>query len=130
MKHVALAVGLVMSFAPNVVSAEETQTEEVRTILNEIEILHASLAGKTITMRGAIGTFIGDQLYIKNDDGQFKVQFDAGRSARQLIEGCELEWFGWANSECVFEFDAEIKIEKEFTFADGGEIVLIVYELR
>ncbi len=72
-------------------------------------------------MRGVIGTLFGNALYVKNDHGQFKVQFDAGRSARKFIEGCELELFGWANSNCVVDFDVEIAIEEPYDFAQGGE---------
>ena len=68
--------------------------------------------------------------YFKNDHGQFAVQFDAGRSARKSIEGCELELFGWANSDCIVEVDAEIAVEKAYGFADGGEVKLIVYNVR
>lgn len=111
-------------------SAEETDTIEVMQTIEQMAKLHASLKGKTVTMNGAIGTMIGDTLYFKNDHGQFKVQFDAGRNARKLIEGCELEWFGWANSDCIVEVDAEIEIDTAYDFADGGEIKLIVYEVR
>ena len=81
-------------------------------------------------MKGAIGTFIGDSLYFKNDHGRFEVQFDAGRNARKSIEGCELEWFGWANSKCIVEVDAELVVEEVYSFAEGGEVSLIVYALR
>lgn len=110
--------------------AEETDTVEVLAAVDQMAKIHASLEGKTVTMRGAIGTMIGDTLYFKNDHGQFAVQFDAGRNARKSIEGCELEWFGWANSDCIVEVDAEIAIETAYDFADGGEIKLIVYEVR
>lgn len=111
-------------------SAEETDTAEVMRIYKRMEELHSSLVGKTLTIRGAIGTLIGDALYLKNDMGQFDVQFDAGRNARRKVENCELEWFGWENSECIFEFDAEIAIEEPYDFAKGGELKLIIYEVR
>ena len=111
-------------------AAEDTDTAEVMQTVEQMAKLHASLSGKTVTMGGAIGTIFGDTLYFKNDFGQFSVQFDAGRNARKSIEGCELEWCGWANSDCIVEVDAEISIETEYDFADGGELKLIVYEVR
>ena len=123
----ALFCGL--SFAP-AASAQDTDTAEVMAAVDQMAKIHASLQGKTITMRGAIGTLIGDSLYFKNDHGQFAVQFDAGRNARKSIGGCKLEWFGWANSDCIVEVDAEIAIKEAYTFADGGEVKLIVYDVR
>ncbi len=110
--------------------AQDTNTTEVMTAIDEMAAIHASLQGKTVTMRGAIGTLIGDNLYFKNDQGRFSVQFDAGRNARKSIDGCELEWFGWANSDCIVEVDAEIAIEEVYDFADGGQVKLIVYDVR
>ncbi|MCK4861656.1 MAG: hypothetical protein KAS85_07085 [Rhodobacteraceae bacterium] len=117
-------------FAASAVNAEETQTAEVEQSISEISALYSSLEGKTITMRGAIGTFISDTLLFKNDMGQFTVQFDAGRSARKRTEGCELEWFGWQNSSCLFEVDAEIAFDSEYSFSNGREVKLIIYEVR
>ena len=123
----AILCGLIFGSAA---SAQDTDTTEVMAAVEQMTKIHASLQGKTITMRGAIGTLFGDSLYFKNDHGQFAVQFDAGRSARKSIEGCELELFGWANSDCIVEVDAEIAVEKAYGFADGGEVKLIVYNVR
>lgn len=90
-----IALATFMACACNSAVAQDTDTVEVREMLAHMQELHSSLHGMTITMTGAIGTTIGDLLYFKNDDGRFQVQFDAGRSARKSIEGCELEWFGW-----------------------------------
>lgn len=119
-----------LAFAASTVNAEETQTAEVEQTISEISALYRSLEGQTITMRGALGTFIGDTLIFKNDMGQFTVQFDAGRSARKRTEGCELEWFGWQNSNCLFEVDAEIAFDTDYSFSNGREVTLIIYELR
>ena len=81
-------------------------------------------------MKGAIGTFITDSLHFKNQHGQFDVQFDAGRKARKSKEGREVEWFGWANSNCIVEVDAELEVDEAFSFANGGKIKLIVYDVR
>ena len=125
-----IALATFMACACNSAVAQDTDTVEVREMLAHMQELHSSLHGMTITMTGAIGTTIGDLLYFKNDDGRFQVQFDAGSSARKSIEGCELEWFGWANSNCIVEVDAEIAVTTEYNFADGGAIKLIVYEVR
>ena len=110
--------------------SEVIQTTEVTEIVKKMTELHASLNGKTVTMKGAIGTLLSDELFFKNEDGQFSVQFDAGRAARKKVEGCELEWFDWAKSKCLFEVDAEIVVDEPFSFADGGKIKLIVYDIR
>ena len=90
--------------------ADETQTAEVRQIVAQLSKLHQSLAEKTVTLKGALGTFVGDDIYFKNDNGMFEVQFDAGRMARKKIDGCQLNWFDWSKSKCLFEVDAEISI--------------------
>jgi len=129
-KLINIAFSALMALMSTTAVAQDTDTTEVMGAVEQMAKLHASLKGKTVTMNGAIGTLVSDTLYFKNDHGQFQVQFDAGRSARKLIEGCELEWFGWANSDCIVEVDAEVEIETAFTFAEGGEIKLIVYEVR
>ena len=124
------ALFLTATMGSHLANAEETNTAEVLDTVSQISALYSSLEGKTISMTGAIGTLISDTLYLKNDDGKFKVQFDAGRAARKQIAGCELEFFGWANSDCIVDVDAEIMIEDKFSLADGVEITLIVYELE
>ncbi len=132
MFHILKAVicaSALLSFSQNV-NAEEMQTKDVNIILGKIERLYEELNGKTATIYGAIGTLIGDQLYLKNDSGTYEVIFDAGRNARKQIQACELEWFGWKNSECRFEFDVEYQIEKSDEISDGKKIRLIVFALR
>jgi hypothetical protein len=119
-----------MILLPSIACAESTQTKSVLATTDKISGLYNSLSGKTVTMRGAIGTKIGDQLYFKNDHGQFKVQFDAGRAARKKIEGCKIEWIGWKNSKCLHEVDAEIKLDGKYSLSDGIDLDLIVYEIR
>ena len=129
-KSINMLYSLLFACSATAVTAQDTDTATVMQTVEEMAELHASLNGKTVKMRGAIGTLIGETLYFKNDDGQFAVQFDAGRNARKTIEGCELEWFGWANSNCIVDIEAEITIEKVYDFADGGEIKLIVYDVQ
>ena len=81
-------------------------------------------------MKGALGTFVGEAIYFKNDNGMFEVQFDAGRAARKKIEGCQLDWFVWSKSKCLFDVDAEISISEAFSLAEGGKITLIIYDIR
>lgn len=111
-------------------SAEETQTGEVLALMRQISDLHAQLDGKTATLSGGLGTLIGDTIYFQSDLGRFQVQFDAGREARRLIEGCEISLFGNVESRCVFEVDAELRVSESYNLADGGEIELIVYNVR
>lgn len=129
-KNIAVASLVCGLFNISGVAAQEPDTSAVMATVAQISELHASLNEKAVTMRGGIGTLIGDNLYFKNDHGQFSVQFDAGRSARKAIEGCKLEWYGWANSDCIVEVDAEIVIETAYSFSEGGEIKLIVYNVR
>ena len=110
--------------------SSETQTQEVTNILAQIKALHSSLAGKTITATGVVGTFRGDTVYFVNSEGRFVVQFDAGREDRRRIEGCEIALFGDADPKCVFEVDAELAVAKPFTLPDGGEIRLIIFDVK
>jgi hypothetical protein len=131
-KSFNMLYSLLFACSATAVTAQDTDTDTatVIQIVEEMAELHASLNGKTVKMRGAIGTLFGEALYFKNDDGQFSVQFDAGRNARKTIEGCELEFFGWANSNCIVDIEAEITIETVYDFADGGEIKLIIYDVQ
>lgn len=98
--------------------------------ISEIAGMYRELDGTELTSRGAIGTMIGENLYFKNELGQFQVIFDAGREARRAIEGCELEWFGWQNSDCIVEIDAEISIDDTFEFSQGVQPKLIIFGIR
>ena len=124
------AFALTAAFLSSPAFAQDTDTDAVLDAVGQIARLHASLSEMTVTMSGAIGSLLGHGLYFKNDHGQFTVQFDAGRSARKSIAECEVELFGWANSNCIVEIDAEIAIEEAYTFANGGKVKLIVYEVR
>ncbi len=52
------------------------------------------------------------------------------REARRKIEGCEVNWSGWENSQCIFVADVEISIDQDFQFAQGIQPKLIVVEIR
>jgi len=117
-------------FSSTATLAQNTQTTEVEEIVRDISAAYTSLNGKTITLRGAIGTLFGDSIYFANANGRFEVQFDAGRTARKKIANCELNMFDWQRSDCTVEVDAEILIKEPFSFAEGTEVTLIVYEVR
>jgi len=128
-----IALSFVASLAvavPATGQDSETQTEVVNGIVAQIESLHASLNGKTITATGAVGTLIGETLYFVNAAGKFKVQFDAGREDRRRIEGCEVPLFGDADPKCIFTVDAELSVSEPYTLADGGEVRLIIYDVK
>jgi len=111
-------------------ASEETQTGEVLSLTKQLSELHTQLDGKTITLTGGLGTFIGDRIYFLNDLGRFEVQFDAGREARRLIEGCQINPWGDTEARCLFEVDAELMVSESYSLADGGEVKLIVYDVR
>lgn len=130
MRRSILSATTLATLMAGAVVAQETDTLEVTRIIGEIAQRHAALSGKTITMTGTLGTYISDNIYFANEDGFFEVQFDAGREARRRIEGCLVTPFGTSSSQCVFEIDAELVVAERFDLADGGEIKLIVYEVR
>lgn len=125
-----IGAALVFTALVSPAHSEETQTSEVLSVMQQISSLHSSLNGMTATLMGGLGTIIGDQIYFQSDLGRFRVQFDAGREARRRIEGCSITLFGNVESRCVFEVDAELRVSESFNLADGGEIRLIVYNVR
>lgn len=131
MKWSSLVVAPLITFVlAGQAPAEEYQTGEVLALVEQISELHAQLNGKTATFSGGLGTIFGDTIYFQSDLGSFKVQFDAGREARRLIEGCQITLFGNVESRCVFEVDAELVVSERYSPADGGTIELIVYNVR
>lgn len=88
--------------------------------------LRIGLTGKEITVAGHIGTGldIGDDeaLSFRDDEGNiYPVVFDAGRTARKSLEGCEFAMFG-GGSPCAMEGRAEVEL-------DGSRLRLIIYEV-
>ncbi len=130
MKKLLHFLAIILLSTTGASSAQETQTSEVDTIVRGISSAYTALGGKTITMRGAIGTAYGDTIYFINPRGRFEVQFDAGRTARKKIADCEVSIFDWQRSNCFVEIDAEILIKEPFSFPSGAEVTLIVYEIR
>lgn len=116
-------------------AAQMADTSEVRVTVSQIARLHAGLDGKIIDVTGALGTLIGDTLYFRSADGLLsddliEVQFDAGREARRLVEGCSITLFGNADPRCVFDVEAELDVIEPYNLPDGGRIRLIILDVN
>ena len=88
--------------------------------------MRVDLTGREITVTGHIGSGleIGDDeaLSFRDAEGNiYPVIFDAGRTARKSLEGCEFAMFG-GGSPCAMEGKAEVEL-------DGSHLRLIIYEV-
>lgn len=88
--------------------------------------LRAGLGGREITVNGFIGAGLDisddEALSFRDPEGNvYPVIFDAGRTARKSLEGCEFAMFG-GGSPCSLEGKAEVEL-------DGSRLRLIIYEV-
>ena len=88
--------------------------------------LRTGLVGREITVTGHIGAGLdisdNEALSFRDQEGNiYPVIFDAGRTARKSLEGCEFAMFG-GGSPCAMDGKAEVEL-------DGSSLRLIVYEV-
>ena len=88
--------------------------------------LRTGLTGREVAVTGHIGSGLdlGDDeaLSFRDAEGNvYPVIFDAGRTARKALEGCEFAMFG-GGSPCAMDGKAELEL-------DGSRLRLIIYEV-
>ena len=108
---------------------------------NQVEALYHEIDGSDVSLTGAIGTMVGDDLFLASQDvdGLIHVELEAGRQARDAIQGCSVigmtggreEGFTKRKDGCMVEVKGEAKIGFDYpVFAPHYTLKLYVYELR
>jgi hypothetical protein len=115
----AIAIG-------HVAKAETTISVE-----NRMKIVYRGINGSEVELKGAIGTFITDQIKYADNSGVYDVLLDAGRDARKSIEGCEIQLFAPEKSPCQIIGKGELVIDlDDGNLGSGFGVKISIYELN
>lgn len=85
--------GLICALLGSTPVASQEIVSTLPELFDGLKAFYSEVEGYEMPIDGAIGTFVGDQLYYRDSTGSYRVLLDAGRTVRRELEGCEVNLF-------------------------------------
>ena len=115
----------------HLISPSATLAQSLDTVRSALLSAYQQANTSEVSIKGAIGTLLGETVYFVDETGRYKVKLDAGRDVRRKIESCELNLFDSGGSKCQISGKAEVAVDlNDNNFGDGYEIELILFSVE